>query len=170
MPKFSIIIPTLQKKLDILNKLISTLTKDENVGEIILIDNSLKGYKHQSEKLKVIQPKQNLYVNPAWNLGIKEAKYEYFGILNDDILLPENFCRQILDFITNHKNCGLIVIESSTSIKNKNEEFETLPQKGIITFKEIKHIYDDGNYYWGTAIWGEKNNFYNILINVSLCM
>ena len=85
--KISIIIPTLQKDINILNQLVSEMDLDEYVGEIIIIDNSLKGYSYNSSKIRVITPEQNLYVNQAWNLGIENAKYNVFGILNDDIHL-----------------------------------------------------------------------------------
>ena len=74
--KLSVIIPTLQKNLDFLNQLINSLINDEAVGEIIVIDNSTKGFEYQNEKVRVIVPKQNLFVNPSWNLGTREAKYD----------------------------------------------------------------------------------------------
>lgn len=160
--KISIIIPTLQKDLNILNTLVAELDLDENVGEIIIIDNSLNGYSHKSSKLRVITPKQNIYVNPAWNLGIENAKYNVFGILNDDILLPRKFCIQVLNFINRTKNCGLIGLESSTSMEYTKNSFEDLPETGELKFKKIKHIYDNQDYFWGSSIFGEKENYYNI--------
>ena len=41
--KISIVIPTLQKRKDVLEKLVKTLSEDDSVGEIIVIDNSTKG-------------------------------------------------------------------------------------------------------------------------------
>ena len=42
--KISIIIPTLQKNIDFLNQLVTSLVADDAVGEIIVIDNSTNGY------------------------------------------------------------------------------------------------------------------------------
>ena len=159
--KISIIIPTLQKDINILNKLVAELDVDEYVGEIIIIDNSLKGYSYNSSKIKVITPEQNLYVNQAWNLGIKNAKYDLLGILNDDILLPKNFCKQVSDFISKTKNCGLLGLESSTSMEY-TKDFSKSPKEGELKFKKIKHLYDNGNYFWGSAIWGKKDCYFNI--------
>ena len=96
MKKVSVVIPTLQKKLEILNNLIKMLDSDNFVTEIIVIDNSTKGYIYESNKVKVIVPKENLFVNPSWNLGVKESKEDIVALLNDDITIPENFCKNVV--------------------------------------------------------------------------
>ena len=53
------VIPTLQKNKEILTKLIEALERDTAVTEILLIDNSLIGFKHSSSKLTVITPEEN---------------------------------------------------------------------------------------------------------------
>ena len=49
------------------------MCKDCDVDEIIVIDNSLQGIELDSKKLRVIIPNENIFVNPSWNLGVKEA-------------------------------------------------------------------------------------------------
>ena len=66
--QLSVIIPTLQKDINTLNNLVSILVTDEVVNEVIVIDNSLKGYIFDNEKVKVIIPDKNLFVNPSWNM------------------------------------------------------------------------------------------------------
>lgn len=95
----SIIIPTLQKNKETLYNLIDTLDLDPKVGEIIVIDNSGKGIENISNKVVLITPEKNLYVNPSWNLGVKKAQYSKIGLLNDDIAISDNFCSQISDLI-----------------------------------------------------------------------
>ena len=95
MQKISVIIPTLQKNLELLNNLVKTLSNDISVSEIIIIDNSTKGYTSESNKIRVIIPEKNLFVNPSWNLGVKEAKENIVALLNDDITIPENFCQNV---------------------------------------------------------------------------
>lgn len=97
MKKISVVIPTLQKNVEILNNLVNSLNKDQAVGEIIVIDNSCKGYDFDCEKLRVIIPEENLFVNPSWNLGVKEAKEEIVALLNDDITLPCDFCSRVVE-------------------------------------------------------------------------
>ncbi len=41
----SIIIPTMQKDLEVINKLLLELGGDETVGKILVIDNSCKDFK-----------------------------------------------------------------------------------------------------------------------------
>lgn len=106
MKKVSVIIPTLQKNLELLNSLVKTLSSDISVSEIIVIDNSTKGYTYESDKVRVIVPKENLFVNPSWNLGIKEAKEEIVALLNDDITIPENFCQSVISQM--HEKMGVV--------------------------------------------------------------
>ena len=96
----SVVIPTLQKNVELLNNLISSLERDTAVKEIIVIDNSIKGYIHNSLKLRVITPEKNIFVNPAWNLGVKESGEDIVALLNDDITIPENFCKNVIEQIT----------------------------------------------------------------------
>ncbi|MBQ8635882.1 hypothetical protein IJ425_07000 [bacterium] len=107
----SIVIPTLQKNRAILYNLIDSLDLDNSVGEIIIIDNSLKGIDYTSPKTRVITPKENIFVNPSWNLGVKEAKYDIVGLLNDDIVLCDNFCTNIASKMT--PDMGIVGFNSS---------------------------------------------------------
>ena len=96
MDKYSIIIPTLWKSNRI-HKLLSDLIDCEFVDEIILIDNAGRYFEYYEalDKVKLIQVEENIYVNPAWNLGIKVAKNELVALINDDI----NFDSNILGLI-----------------------------------------------------------------------
>jgi hypothetical protein len=89
--KYSIIIPTLWKSKRI-HKLLSDLIKCEFVGEIILIDNAGKFFEYYEalDKVKLVQVEENIYVNPAWNLGIELAKNECIALCNDDINFNPN--------------------------------------------------------------------------------
>lgn len=99
----SIVIPTLQKNLRLLKALLANLNKDSAVGEIIVIDNSLKSFEHDYEKVRFIIPKENLYVNPSWNLGVKECKFDYVALFNDDIIVSDTFCSQVYPYMTEDK-------------------------------------------------------------------
>ena len=87
--------------------LLDELNQDQTVGEIILIDNSLQGFEYNSDKLRIIVPNENLFVNPSWNLGVEKAKFDYIGILNDDILLPKNLVSDVYSFLQG-ENIGLV--------------------------------------------------------------
>ncbi len=150
----SIVIPTLQKSISTLELLLKTLNNDEAVGEIIVIDNSLKGLDIKLDKLRVITPKENLYVNPSWNLGVKEAKFEKVGLLNDDIAIPEDFCTQVEKFIS--ENIGIVGIGEKTVLRK--EEINFLP-----TSKTLNIIpADERNFNFGTAMFFHKNSYFMI--------
>ena len=166
MTKLSIIIPTMQKDLEVLNKLLLELVDDNSIAEIIIIDNSTKGFSYDSEKVRVIVPKKNLFVNPAWNLGIQEARNEYIGILNDDLLLPKNYCSEVLNFIAKTENVGLVGIDSKLISNTQKEFFETYPEEKKLGFEKFNSSYE--TWYWGSAIFGKKENFYEIPDNLKI--
>ncbi len=89
---FSIIIPTLNKRPDITSKLIETIHYNAHVGEIIVVDNTEDGSaNYPGNKVIHLPQYKNIYVNPAWNLGVSKSKYDYIAIVNDDIMLPGGF-------------------------------------------------------------------------------
>ena len=108
--KYSIIIPTLWKSNRI-HKLLRDLIKCQFVDEIILIDNAGKFFEYYEalDKVKLVQAGENIYVNPAWNLGIKIAKNNCVAILNDDInfnpnKISKNELVSILTFYGHHSS------------------------------------------------------------------
>lgn len=82
---FSVIIPTMWRSVRILGML-HRLYRSEYVDEIIIIDNDKDSRLFFSnKKTRILEQEENIFVNPAWNLGIKEAKNENICILNDDV-------------------------------------------------------------------------------------
>jgi hypothetical protein len=103
---FSIIIPTLWKS-DRIYKLLDDLQDCHSVNEIILIDNSNEYFDRIDKiipKVRVVSTKENMYVNPSWNLGVSLARNSNLAILNDDI----NFNTDIFEFIKDHMDKGII--------------------------------------------------------------
>lgn len=163
---FSIIIPTMQKDVEILNKLIFELDNSSLVDEILIIDNSTKGFLSNSKKVRVIVPKENLFVNPAWNLGVREAKNEIVGIFNDDILLPLNFIEEVNNFIQKTPDFGIIGLDSNYMRNYEKKDFETYPNNSKLTFRPFKKtIYTE---YFGSAFFIKKENYYEIPKNIKV--
>lgn len=152
--KLSIIIPTLLKRPEFLNQLTDTLVKDEAVGEIIIIDNSTKGFEYNNPKVRIITPEANLFVNPSWNLGAKEAKFDYLGILNDDICIPQGFCSKIIENITD--SIGVIGTNGYSMI-NKSYEPETISDNSY-TLEEVSYT----TFNFGVMLFLHKNSYYEI--------
>lgn len=152
--KLSIVIPTLQKRPEFLYQLIDTLVRDDAVGEIIIIDNSTKGLTYNNSKVRVIVPERNMFVNPSWNLGAKEAKYDYLGILNDDICIPEGFCARILQEIS--ERIGIIGTNGYSMI-NKSYEPETILDNSF-SLEETSFT----TFNFGVMMFLHRNCFYEI--------
>lgn len=155
----SIIIPTMQKDNDILQRLLDTLNCDSSVKEIILIDNSTKGFENIFEKVRVIIPEKNLFVNGSWNAGVNEIKTEYFGILNDDVLIAKNFCSDILAFLDT-ENSGLFGLAQDSELNITNKDDYSLPQRDLLSIIPMQKTKD--TYFWGSAFFGKKENYYEI--------
>ena len=162
----SVIIPTLQKNLTVLKKLVQILLDDDIVSEILILNNAIKKLKfnEKSDKIKIITPKENLYVNKSWNLGIKEIKNDLFLIINDDILPVQNFCSKIVNSgIFKRQNTGLVGINPNFIMQYSREtvsDIDIPPDTNNFFFLHLpryKHVSD-----WGSAFLGLKSNFYEI--------
>lgn len=125
MSNFSIVIPTMwfSNKLDCL---INELINSELVDEILIIDNnkfSENKTKITSDKLKIITQDNNIFVNPAWNLGVRLSKNENIILSNDDLcidninkifteILNTSFDFIGLDYQNINKSDGITITES----------------------------------------------------------
>lgn len=155
----SIIIPTMQKDTEVLDRLVKELVEDNCVGEIIIIDNSGKGLDYQNPKVKVYVQKENLFVNPAWNLGIKlsSSKYNFFGILNDDIIFSKNLFSSVLNFLkSSDDSVGLAGIDC---VRNTPKaQFDSYPENTEVKFEKIDRL----SGFWGSAYFGRKEHYFVI--------
>jgi glycosyltransferase involved in cell wall biosynthesis len=107
---FSVIIPTMFRCIDTTNELLANLYEDPFVSEVILIDNT-ENYNDtirilNNDKLKIKSQSKNIYVNPAWNLGVATAKEDYIAIINDDVTIPEQIFTGLSQ--ANIKDLGVI--------------------------------------------------------------
>ena len=152
--KVSVVIPTLQKNTTLLFKLLDNLSKDDGVGEIIVIDNSTKGLDYKCEKIKLITPKINMFVNPSWNLGVEIAQNKIVALLNDDIIIPKNFCSDVVEKITPEMGS----IGCAREFIKEIDDFDVVPNKEDINLAEIS----SRNLHWGIAIFFYKSSYYKI--------
>ena len=74
--KYSIIIPTMWRS-ELIHQMLPLYDRSEYVGEVIIIDNdpSKMPDLSQFEKVRHYAMKENIYVNPAWNLGVSLANH-----------------------------------------------------------------------------------------------
>lgn len=103
------VIPTLWKAPEITSMLISQFERCEHDYELIIIDNANSGYDNPNPKIRVLIAEENIGVNPAWNAGVKEARYDYVCLVNDDIVFNvTNFISNIKKFVENKGEFHLI--------------------------------------------------------------
>jgi len=87
---YTVIIPTMWVKTEVLIKMIKIYNKNPFVKEIIIIDNNPnESIKISSKKVRFLTEGKNIYVNPAWNWGVQEATTERIIIANDDIYIKD---------------------------------------------------------------------------------
>ena len=165
MNNFSVIIPTIQKTPNVLYKLVQILAADLCVTEIIVINNKPEiGLNISvSDKVKIITPKQNLFVNFSWNLGVSKIQNENFALLNDDMLICPNFISRVAESeVYNDKNTGLIGAYYNDILVCNEAEFINYPKSysNEPIFIPLSRYFTTGD--WGIAILGKKSNYYPI--------
>jgi glycosyltransferase involved in cell wall biosynthesis len=120
--KYSVIIPTLWKS-DRTDQLIKDLSESEFVDEIIIIDNaSIYEMDRTIEKVRIVSRGENIYVSPAWNMGVELARNEYIAICNDDI----NFNPNIFGLFLANEVEGIVGQASD----NYNKSYDIIPGLG----------------------------------------
>ena len=159
--KLSVIIPTMQKNINILQKLLDNLQIDNAVEEIIIIDNSNNGFSQEFlskySKIKLIINTENKFVNPSWNKGIKIAKNNYWALFNDDVISPPNFCSDVLEKL--NPNMGIVGIDEESVHNLTEDSIENVchsEKKLIIEPTDIR------NYDFGIIMFGHKKSYYKI--------
>ena len=80
------------------------------IGEILVINNNIPNtpnwFKNGKwKKVKAFNPPSNIYICPAWNLGVKHAKYDKICILSDDTLFDMTVFDFLYDKIIEDNGC-----------------------------------------------------------------
>lgn len=119
--KISVIVPTLWRVKNFTDVLLQ-LSAHEKIGEIILIDNSESSSELHIHKVLHIREQKNTYVYPAWNKGVRMAKYQKLCFLNDDITFDMRLFDVILPKITDDKGMiGLWEFHGKPIIRNNDD-------------------------------------------------
>jgi hypothetical protein len=122
LPKISAIVPTIWSDPDITINLLKSLQESKYISQIILIENKILDIDLNFSKLERHQQSENIFVNPAWNLGVSLSKNNKLLIINDDMHFDENLIKISLPYITPQN--GMI------GIKTYNDEI--IDKKDII--------------------------------------
>ena len=150
--KFSVIIPTMWKRLNITTKLIQQLVAEESVEEIIIIGNAPNPAPFSCDKVRILEQPANIYVNPAWNLGVKNSNHPNLIIINDDLLISSN----MIDFMSrvNLSNIGLVGI--STDSLAEIEDYRAFECQNALKLSNRM------NYGYGVCMFLHKSRYFQI--------
>lgn len=98
---FSAIVPTLQRSPHLI-RVLDTFRSHDLVDEVIVINNAgpARPLPDLGPKVRVLNPEENIYVNPAWNLGAAQAQSDFLVVSNDDVLFP----RELIDGVARKLN------------------------------------------------------------------
>lgn len=149
------IIPTLWKS-DRIHDTINSFNRCSNPDiELIIIDNTNSDYVSNDKRINVIKQEQNIFVNPAWNLGVSMSHNKYVCIANDDISLNINVLLNNLDnFIETDPNFGIIGCNENNIRKYKDTNNDT----DVLSLIEL----DIRTYGFGCMMILNKNNYIEI--------
>lgn len=86
--RFTVVIPTLQRAPE-LEETTLRCAAHPLVEEVLVINNHTSPLPFAHPRLRVLQQEQNIFVNPAWNLGAREARGDLLAIVNDDVLFED---------------------------------------------------------------------------------
>ncbi len=150
---FSVIMPTLWRVPKITLRSMELLCRNEHIGEIVVISNGPTNLTFSSPKVRILQQEENIYVNPAWNLGAREARFPNLMILNDDGLLADEAVTFMAGIAMEHY--GVIGL-SEQSILDWEENKPMHPQRtGIAISKRM-------NFGFGGCLFLHKSRYIEI--------
>ena len=144
----SIVVPTMWRYEPFLD-FAQYLVRVDVVSELIIINNdSNKTPQHpvlNHPKVRMLDFGQNIFVNPAWNIGVQAARKDIVCILNDDLQFDLKLLYKIADFI--QPNMGAIGLmtgnETYGQVPITTGRIELFPFEGqnCIGFGELMFIH-----------------------------
>jgi len=138
--------------------------------ELIIVDNTHSDFYDDDPRIIIVKCSNNIFVNPAWNLGVKLAKNKYICLLNDDIYFNYvTILNNFQKFIDQNPKLGLIGFNEKSRIKNNtdtlnndNDELILVDTTGIVPFgygcciflkkEDYFDIYEDCKIFYGDTI------------------
>lgn len=175
----SVVIPTMWKFAPFLNFLEDVIAHPL-VGEVIIIDNNrIERPDHpvlRNPNVVVLDFGRNIFVNPAWNIGVLGAAYDKVVVANDDIIYDTRVFNRIYDYITPHNGVIGFGTVPPTEIGGSLGMIDVVPYApGVSTyafgsfFAVHKQTYDPipvqleayfgDNWVFDTNLWKGKTNY-----------
>jgi glycosyltransferase involved in cell wall biosynthesis len=175
----SFIVPTLWKCDKLIESINSFIDAEIEGAEFVIIDNANSDFNNRD--IICLKQKENIGVNPAWNLGVKTAKNDLICLLNDDITFNFKTLKTNLPTIVEMSSECMIGFDANQNFSDiLNEDLETfhfkvapcrtlgfgcmmiLSKKNYIEIDERMKIYcgDDLLYWWN------KDKHQRIIYNI----
>jgi hypothetical protein len=152
----SIVMPTLWKG-KFYKEMLPILSAHELVGEIIIIDNDPDNVDKEIvslKKIKYLPQKENIYVNPAWNLGVEVSSYDRICLYSDDVLFDPAVIDAVYPFMSEDKGITGFAFDSIS------ENHQSLFRADW----EIPQIVPTWTFHYrfGICMFMHKNSFHKI--------
>ena len=103
--KYSVIVPTMWRVAEQFVNFVGKLCEHKLVGEIIIINNDnsktpATGLDHP--KIKMLDFNRNIFVNPAWNIGVNTSTNDRLCIVNDDVVFDTDVFDRLKNILNEH--------------------------------------------------------------------
>ena len=144
----SVVVPTMWKYPPFLDFLQYVLKLDV-IEEVIIINNNVEETPSNKildhAKIKMLTYGNNIFVNPAWNIGVNQSTCDIVCILNDDIHFDLRLFYKIDEFMTPEIGavglCTGIVEYGQTPITTGTIDFEPFTNQNCEGFGELMFVH-----------------------------
>ena len=144
----SVIVPTMWKYPPFLDFL-HYVVKLNVIEEVIIINNNVDETPSNEildhAKIKMLTYGNNIYVNPAWNIGVNQSICDIVCILNDDMQFDLRLFYKIDEFMTPDMGaiglCTGIVEYGQTPVTTGNIDFEPFTNQNCEGFGELMFVH-----------------------------
>jgi hypothetical protein len=169
LSSFTIVIPTMWMS-DMIMKMLPIYENSKYVKSVIIIDNNVTKRPDLSRyrKVKYYANKQNIYVNPAWNMGFSKTNNNII-LANDDIIITRLDGVLKLISMSNYDILGMDVgkIKGGLGITT----VDTFPENSYGCFMYIRnyhYIPDQLKIWYGDTILFKLNKKRGLLKNTGI--
>ena len=141
---YSIIVPTIWRG-DEIRLMLPYIDKHPLIGEIIIINNAVNNtpdwfLNSTYTKVRTFDMSQNTYVNPAWNIGVRNATYDKICLLSDDVFFDPQVFEVLNDKLSPNDGCAGPAmlpphnISAGIEVQNRTPNLNMTNGYGILLF------------------------------------
>lgn len=153
---FTVIVPTMWKGEELAMAL-PLIDSCEAVGEIIIINNLANATplwftSFPWHKVRTYTPPSNIFVNPAFNVGVSLSKFDQIALLQDDVLFNPIIFNHVTPVLTNNVGvlgcdgkCIIVYPERSqlTAVPPRNIQVEPVPMPLLPGYAVLMMLHKD---------------------------